>query len=467
MKYYFYTLLFLFAGMAFPTGLSGQNLSVSGEAAVQTMVSNSGRQPFYFWANRLGQVPVEEQYQLFTRVATSVVHQLPNQNRSLFGGINVNLRQTQNTAFNLPELYGGFQSRYFQLTGGLFADSLEFYGLSPSNGNFMVTRNAPPHPRMRLGTNRFIRFWEIPVYFAALYEEGMLNDHRWVNKAKLHHKNLFLRWGDPEKIELTAGLNHFIFWGGHTSSEDYTPDLKDYIRTLFAGSYYAESIDMMNTIGNQLGQYRLMIRKSFPAVSGTFQVSHIFEDPSGVNFMNYPDNMYTLLLTFKNSPRLKNVLLEYTHTKHQSGPATDPETGASRPSSGDNYFSHSQYRSGFTYQGYFIGTPLFGPLRYTEDGMPNGPANNRFSAIHLGLSGKLFPSVDYKLMATHSQNFGRRSAPYEPVRNQFFSMASVRYTFPARPNLYAEGQAAFDSGKLWTGEHAINAGLNLSFGFKF
>jgi hypothetical protein len=75
--------------------------------------------------------------------------------------------------------------------------------------------------------------------------------------------------------------------------------------------------------------------------------------------------------------------------------------------------------------------------------------------------------VEYKLMATHSQNFGRRSAEYEPVRNQFFSMASVRYTFRPRPNLFLEGQAAFDRGTLWTGEYSTNTGLNLSFGFTF
>lgn len=461
----YFWLLILSFGLVLPNTLVAQNLTAKGESSLETLLSNSERQPFYFWANQLGQVPAEEQYQLFTRVAASAVYQLPNQYRSFFGGINVNLRKAQSTALNLPELYGGFQSRYFQLTGGLFADSLEFDGLSPSNGNFMVTRNAPPHPRLRLGTNRFIRFWKSNFYVAALYEEGLLNDNRHVKKARLHHKNLYLRVGTPASLQLTAGLDHYIFWGGHTATEDYTPDLKDYIRTLFAGSYYIERLDIMNTIGNQLGQYRLMVRKSFRAVSGTFHVSHIFEDPSGVNFMNYPDNIYTLLLTFKNSPRLKNVLLEYTHTKHQSGPATDPETGASRPSSGDNYFSHSQYRSGFTYQGYFIGTPLFGPLRYTENGMPNGPANNRFSAIHLGLSGNLFPSMEYKLMATHSQNLGRRSAPYEPVRNQFFSLASVRYTFPAHPNLYAEGQAAFDSGTLWTGNKMHEAGIGFKIGY--
>ena len=114
-----------------------------------------------------------------------------------------------------------------------------------------------------------------------------------------------------------------------------------------------------------------------------------------------------------------------------------------------------------------MGTPLFGPLRYTGEGIPNGPDNNGISAVHLGIMGNLFPALEYRLMATHSQNFGLRSASYEPVRNQFFSMASVRYTFPARPGMYAEARAAFDRGTLWTSEHATNTGLNLSFGFTF
>lgn len=453
--------------LVLPNTLAAQKLTTKANLSLTTLVSNSSRQPFYFWANQLGQVPAKEQHQLFTHFSGKAAYLLRNKDQHFFAGINTNLRQTQNTVFNLPELYGGFQSKYFEITAGLFRDSVRFKGLSPSNGNFMVSRNAPPHPRLRLGTNQFIRFWDFPVYVAALFEEGLLNDNRHVNKAKLHHKSLFLRWGDLEKIEITAGIDHFIFWGGHTAIEDYTPDLKKYFKTIIGGKYYSERLGFTNTIGNQLGQYQIMLRKSFSKVNSTFQISHVFEDASGLYLMNYPDNIYTLFLELKNSPIVKNVLVEYTYTKHQSGPTTYPETGAHRPKGGDNYFSHSQYQSGFTYQSYFIGTPLFGPLRYREGDIPNGPANTQFSAIHLGVSGNLSPLVEYKFMATYSRNFGRRSAPYEPVRNQFFSMALVRYNFPGHSNLYAEGQVALDRGTLWSGNTINNTGIGFKIGYLF
>ena len=454
-------LLFLLATVIYPIGVNGQNLSITGQTSFETLLSSSNRQPFYFWANQLGQVSALEQYNLFTHVSSSANYQLPNKNQSFFAGVNVNLKKTQNVTFNLPELYGGFKAKYFIITGGLFADSVQMAGLSPSNGNFMVTRNAKPHPRLRLGSNKYIRLGKNNLFIAGIFEEGVLNDTRWVNKARLHHKNLYFRAGNPATIQITAGLDHFVFWGGATANESYDASLKDYIQTIFAGRYYAEKIEMRNTIGNQLGQYQVHLKKSFQNVSGTFQISHMFEDQSGLNLMNYPDNIYTLLLELHQSALIKKVLVEYTYTKHQSGPTTDPKTGAYRPSGADNYFSHSQYRSGFTYEGYFIGNPLFGPLKYTEDGIPNGPANNRFSAIHLGIAGELSSTIEYRLMATHSKNYGRYSAPYQPTRHQLFSMVELKYSNPKFQNIVAAVQFGFDRGALWTGSRMHEGAINL------
>jgi len=61
---------------------------------------------------------------------------------------------------------------------------------------------------------------------AGLYEDGVLNDRRAVRKAKLHHKNLFLQYGNPQKLQFTFGIDHFVFWGGYTPDEDFPENPK-------------------------------------------------------------------------------------------------------------------------------------------------------------------------------------------------------------------------------------------------
>ncbi len=444
-----------------------QSLTVRGSASLETYLSNPGRQPFYFWTNKLGQVASAERHNSFIHFGAEARYRLPDENHSFFAGINTNLRQTANTTYNLPELYGGFETKLFRFTGGLFADSVRMAGLSPSNGNFDITRNAPPHPRLRIGTNNFIRIGSSNFSVAGLFEEGILEKNRAVPKARLHHKNLFLRVGSPRTVQVAAGLDHLVFWGGDIDRDVHEENLKNYLKAVFSGSYYIERLGIPNALGNQLGQYQISFAKSFEKITGTFQVTHIFEDGSGTYLANYPDNMYTLLLNFKRRKLVQNVLLEYVHTKHQSGPSSDPKTGRHLPRGADNYFSHSQYKSGYTYKGFIIGTPLFGPLRYTANEISAGPENNRFEAFHFGISGNLSQPVEYKIMATYSQNYGRYSPKYEKVRNQFYSLAAFTYTFPKKQHLFTGMQFAFDHGSLWTGNLSRDAGIAINFGVRF
>ena len=454
--------LFIVSVLFFPKTIAGQNLSVSGQAALQTLASNSERQPFYFWANQLGQVSALEQVNFFTHISVLSVYTLSNPSQSFFAGGNINIKQTKYTSFNIPEIYGGFSSNYFQITGGLFADSLRMVGLSPSNSNFMVTQNAAPYPRLRLGSNGFIQLGRKNIFVAGIYEEGVLTDQRAVMDARLHHKNLYFSIGTVKKLQVTAGLDHFVFWGGKADNEDFSGSFSDYLKVVFVGKYNHSKYGM-NSVGNQLGQYQFILRKSFKNMDGTFQISHPFEDLSGVRLQNYPDNMFTLLLQFHKVRFIEKLLLEYTTTKHQSGNPAETSHGTG----GDNYFAHPNYSSGFTFKGNIIGNPLFGPVRFTEEGIPNGPENNRFQSYHTGFSGKLFPALEYKLMVTYSSNFGRYSASYAEVRNQFFSQASFRYLLTKPKNLFVETRFAFDSGSLWTGSSANVAGVGINVGIVF
>ena len=299
---------------------------------------------------------------------------------------------------------------------------------------------------------------------AALYEEGVLKDQRAVSDARLHHKSMFVSMGNSSKLQVTAGLDHFVFYGGYTAKEQFAVGFSDYLKAVFSGKYYVDEAGYKNTVGNQLGQYQFILRKSFKKLDGTFQITHPIEDLSGVRLQNFPDNIYTLLLHFKKSKWIEKVLFEYTNTMQQSGNPANPNNFGT---GGDNYFSHSQYQSGYTYYGIIMGNPLFGPVKFTSDGIPKGPENNRFQDYHTGISGKLFPALEYKLMLTYSNNFGRYSPAYPEVRKQFFSLASFRYIFENPKNMFVETRFAFDSGKLWSGNKTREPGLAFNVGVQF
>jgi len=70
MKFLKTILLFFISVVLYSQEVNGQNLSIAGQSSIETLLSNSSRQPFYFWANKLGQVSALEQYNLFTHFSS-------------------------------------------------------------------------------------------------------------------------------------------------------------------------------------------------------------------------------------------------------------------------------------------------------------------------------------------------------------------------------------------------------------
>ena len=138
-------LIFVFASIV-PNTLRAQNLSFTGNASAEALISNTMPQPFYFWTNTLGQLSALEKVNFFTHLSASAVYRLPKETQSFFAGANINLKQTLNITFNYPELYGGLLVKYVVITAGLFADSVRMCGLSPSNSNFLITQNTSRIP---------------------------------------------------------------------------------------------------------------------------------------------------------------------------------------------------------------------------------------------------------------------------------------------------------------------------------
>lgn len=428
------------------------------------------KMPFYFWANRMGQIP-QSAGTLFTTQASATGRWYATDQRTRFeSGFRVFHSTGDLDVTRFVEAYGRFSSKYLIAGAGLYADSLQLDGLSVSNGNFMSGQNAAPFFRIQLGTNGFIPVGKRNFSIAGLWEEGYMGHGNYVKNTLLHHKNLFFRWGTVEKLQFTFGIDHYAQWSGKSPTQGELPSKPmDYIRTVFSlpGGPDANKSDQANVQGNQLGQYYFIFRKAYEKTTLEARMVHPFEDFSGMVFVNFPDNLYGISVYFHESKLIDRVVLEGYYTKHQSGSDIDKKTGQYRHLNGrDNYFNHGTYRS-FTQKGYVIGTPLFYPLNLNADEVVTGIANNRIWAVHGGLTGMwLNRRLEWKVMATWSNNSGTYFTPFKPMRHQIQTLGETRYYLSRFP-LWFGTALAFDRGNLSTSTHQITGGVMFSAGLKF
>lgn len=427
------------------------------------------KMPFYFWANRMGQIP-QAAGTLFTTQASATGRWYAAEQRYGFeSGFRVFHSTGDLDITRFVEAYGRFSSKYLIAGAGLYADSLQLDGLSVSNGNFISGQNATPFFKLQIGTNGFIPVGKRNFSIAGLWEEGYMGPGNLVKNTLLHHKNLFFRWGTVEKLQFTWGIDHYAQWSGKSPTQGELPSKPmDYIRTVFSlpGGPNANTSDQANVQGNQLGQYYFIFRKAYEKTTLEARMVHPFEDFSGMVFVNFPDNLYGISVYFHESKLLDRIVFEGYYTKHQSGTDIDKKTGKYRHRNGrDNYFNHSTYGS-FTHSGFMIGSPLFYPLNFNTDGVVTHIANNRIWAVHGGMTGKwINRRLEWKLMATWSNNSGTYGKYFTEKRLQLYTTAETRYYFSRFP-AWIGTSVAYDRGNLRSGIHRNVAGVMVTAGVK-
>lgn len=427
------------------------------------------KMPFYFWANRMGQIPQMASTQFTTQAVATGRWYSTDQRYGFTSGLRVFHSTGNMDVTRFLEAYARFSSKYLVAGAGLYADSIQLDGLSVSNGNFISGQNAAPYFRIQLGTNGFIPVGKRNFSIAGLWEEGYMGSGNYARNTLVHHKNLFFRWGTVEKLQFTFGIDHYAQWSGKSPTQGELPSKPmDYIRTVFSlpGGTRANASDQQNVQGNQLGQHYFIFRKSFEKTTLEARVVHPFEDFSGMVFVNFPDNLYGISVYFHKSKLIDRIVFEGYYTKHQSGNDIDKKTGQYRHHNGrDNYFNHGTYQS-FTNKGFMIGSPLFYPLMLNSDGVVTGIENNRIWAVHSGLTGKWIKRrLEWKLMATWSNNSGTYSNIYKPTRHQLHSFAEARYNFSKFP-LWIGAGVAYDNGNLTSGIDQNTGGIMFTAGLK-
>lgn len=352
-----------------------------------------------------------------------------------------------NVAGSVDRLYLSAAWRMLHLDVGLKSPQKELCSLSINGGGNIAmsgfARNLPG-----------INLWTDWIYFEKGHWVGIkgnfahykMMDNRYMMGTMVHNKSLAFKFALGKKVDLEAGLDHWVQWGGVSPEFGAMPSSwMDYYRVIFArqGGEDAPAGDRQNALGNHLGREFLRLRWRTEKFSMTFQYDMPFEDGRGaVKIQNAPDGVYSMVFSLNDRKGLvTDVICEYVHTTWQSGdlhdrPATEEEMTTVYPDrvdaywqrpddyyygrvvigGRDSYFSNGDYKSGWTYYGRTLGIPLILPDTSGADGIVKGIANSRVRAGHIGLKGNL-GELPYSFKATYSSNWGCFSMSSDSIFN--------------------------------------------------
>lgn len=444
--------LFFFEGKSQESPLG----TFQGDAQIQSVLSTDNQLPFWLWANNMGMIKEDGQaHQLGVFRFNGDINFGGTTQNQLFYGTNISGELTNKSHMQLNELFVGYHTRLWTFMAGRQAYPIQTAGLSSTNADLYASNNARPYPKVSLGTNGYLKLFG-PFSFRAIYEEAFMRDNQYevVRNAHLHHKNLYFKYDNGEGFSLSAGLDHYVWWGGTMSNGQKLPSgLKDYLRYIFSKNGNSDFLqtDQLNAAGNSLGQYKIELNKKLNNSSLQVYICHPYEDGSGLHWKNFQDNLIGVWIKKDNQKSLfEDVVAEFYYTMNQSGsPYARDENGQpiQSPTGGDNYFNNGVYGSGYTYYGNMIGSPLFYPVVYNANGKVAGFSNNRFWALHLGLDGQLSEEIRYKMLATWSHNKGTYGNPYPETATRFNSMAEIFWQ-PRNCRVQFNGSVGFDHNQI-------------------
>ncbi|MDR0543223.1 MAG: capsule assembly Wzi family protein [Dysgonamonadaceae bacterium] len=396
----------------------------------------------------------------------------------------------------IQQLYGRINWKIFRLDAGMRENYTALFDPYLSSGDMTQSNNARPLPQIWAGIPEF---WLVPYTRGQFFVKGEVSvgkylDGQWqentarpyyrsyVQNVLSHHKSIYFRFGDMKnrhKQQFTVGMTQDAQWGGdfYTTTYSLNADgewqkqydyfakkhgLREFIAICLAqgGEGGVSAMDRSFISGSHWGSY--ILKYDYKWSENIFlsaYLQHFFEDGTGMGWFNYPDNLYGLSFHSKEKTWLSGAVAEVLYTKHQSGPihiATDLDAEHYDDyffysTGNDNYYNNEEYRQGPSHFGKSMGTPLLLSPEYNNDGSLNFQ-NNRVIAFHLGAEGYLYPSLQYRLLLTHGQGWGRFYHPFTSVKKGFASQLEVIYTCQKFEGLSAKLSIGCDTGEFFGGK---------------
>lgn len=404
-------------------------------------LSSGNQLPFWAMSNQFGLMP--ERNGCLALVKAGTQYDTTKDFQWKWGASFAGQYESKTADFGLmvDEFYASARWRALHLDAGMKHVDTEFWGaglstlgsMSTTGGHVAWSGNARTMPGYLITLDPVpVPLTHKLIWIRGAYGDFKMLDNRYVMGALVHRTKLYLLLRVLPRFEFQLGIDNVGLWGG--ASPDYgkmSLTFSDYFRVVTGrkASGSGPMNDQINVIGDQRGGALYRFDWHGNGWDAVLQREIPYDDGSGMaGVQNWPDGVYTLWFGFDKKDRwVSDILFEYQHTMDQSGtyhdrPTTDEEKAKLDPSDQyhynhhiyggvDNYFNHSEYKSGWTYYGRTIGDPLISPVgthagTWTGCQMVLGVENNRLKAWHVSISGKLFLKVPYKLMLTYSQNFG-------------------------------------------------------------
>lgn len=468
--------------MLLPGALRAQrNMPVAGmEANVEAgaYYSSNNETPFWLRTNQFGSVPdyatagalqatVGKNYVFYDSVANRPRKFDWRAGVSPVGIYNKKDRFT----FLLPEAHAGVRFRMTELWVGRREEVMGLGDTTLSSGFYAMSGNSLPIPKIQIGTVGFtpLKFTKNFVAIHGGFAHGWMNAD-YIQGVRLHQKFLYFRFG-KKKTRIYAGLNHNVMWAGHSEYLKQHPELAVDGELPSSWKFYPNVVLAFTSknwferngygafdsyrLGNHLGSYDFAFETMLSRYKLFVYHQHPFEDVSSMLFKNVPDGLYGINLKIKPGAAdrgfaITNLTLEFLTTKDQSG--SQFYIPGSKYQGADNYFNHTQYQEGWSYQGRTIGTPFIIPAKdMDQSGLSNARyfPNNRVNMWYAGAQAHAGRSLLLTMRLSYSRNFGTPGADFHPVRGQFSSVLGAQYFLSRQTGLSIQAKVATDQGDIF------------------
>lgn len=396
--------------------------------------------PHWITANRFGILNDKEYYAALLRGNIKTTYKV-TRNFSFDAGIDAiakyPLIKDHSKSILLQQAYFRAKYRIFELTAGRIERTLGTHAEGISSGSLAFSGNARPIPMVLLEVPKYspVPFTKGFVEFKGTYAHAWLDKERFFQNVYLHEKSFYLKFGGDFKLNFSAGLIHYVLWGGENAKAGKLPDsLKDYMLLVLGKS--AENVDLnnpyllgeaANALGDHKGIYDFGLHAHFKNFNILAYHQTPFEDWTGTRLFRNKDRLLGVNLQNKSNNKwrwLESIVYEYLYTLYQSGPGRpggpkggSPEKYGYGFGGRDNYYNNAIYQTGWVYQDRILGTPLF----YTQKRMrlydpdfvdPDEKkfnfniVNNRVVAHHIGIKGIAGNLFQYKFLTTFTKNYG-------------------------------------------------------------
>ncbi len=458
---------------------------------IQGVTSTAGDTPFWLHSNRQG-----EMYRYSANGTLSLFasgsHTFDS-GLSLSGKANLFFRGADESTIRFQQIYGKVSYRPFQLSVGRKQQDFGFVHPQLTMGSVEMSHNTRPMTQLNFSTVDFqpVPFTDHILYYDASLAHGWKDDteFRYARDVLVHQKHLYLRiFSDDAPVSPRAGIVHFAHWGGdfsHLGDDAPVEDGRQVSLGAYRDVFFSLASDsreiiegggLPNRHQNHFGSYDFGLVFNQGPYRLELSRQFILEDTPNARFGTPWDGLWGVTLELRDDTETRwrddgsesgspssdfRPALQAIHYEH-----INTLDGLTRYEHRDrerhvNYYNHSTYRGGWTYEGRSIGNPLFiGEQGYI------GVVNNQLVGHHLGLMGHTGP-VDWRFFTTYSRNYGAGRVARQDDgarvnkltdREDQWSFMLELQTETLLPNLETSAALAYDSGDLYS----ENLGLLLS-----